>query len=66
MELELAFQLLIALINQAGVISQEIQAAKANGQTELTPDQWMKIKAADDAAGVAFDKAIADATPHGV
>jgi hypothetical protein len=61
MPVEIAINLLLALLDHASAISQLIQAAKANGQTNLTPEQWKVITDADDAAKAALTKAIADA-----
>jgi len=39
-----------------------IQQAQANGQTELTPEQWAQITGNDDSAEAALTAAIMKAT----
>lgn len=63
MPLDIAIQLLLALIDRAGTISTLIQQAKASGSDTLTADQWAGIITADDAARAALTKALLDITP---
>lgn len=58
MTITLALELLTALLNQAGTISQLIAEAHAAGATTLTADQWNKIMASDEAARAALIKAL--------
>ena len=61
MPVEIAINLLLALLDHASAISQLIQSAKAEGRTTLTVDEWKIITDKDDAAKAALTKAIADA-----
>ncbi len=58
MTIDIAVNLLLALLDHASAISQLIQTAKANGQTTLTDEQWNAITDADDKARDALTKAI--------
>lgn len=49
---------LSTLAGQAGVISDMIQKAQAEGRTTLTPEEWATITVADDAARAELVKAI--------
>ena len=60
-----AVDLLVALLNNAQQISQLVQEAQANGQTELTPEQWATITGADDSAEAALLAAISAAKAAG-
>ena len=60
-----AVDLLVALITNAQQISQLIQSAQANGQTNLTPEQWATVTGADDSAEAALVAAIAAAKAAG-
>lgn len=60
-----AVDLLVELLKNAGQISQLIQTAQANGQTNLTPEQWATIVGADDSAEAALAVAIAAAKAQG-
>lgn len=61
--IDAAISLMLALIDHASEVSQLIQTAKANGQTDLTADQWATLVAANDAARARLVDAIAKATP---
>lgn len=61
MPIDAAITLMLALIDHAGEISALIQEAKANGQTELTADQWATLIAKNDAARTRLIEAIAAA-----
>ena len=65
MGVSVAVDLLVALLNNAQQISELIQTAQANGQTELTPDQWSTIIGADNSAESALLAAIAAAKAAG-
>lgn len=56
-----AVDLLVELLKNAGTISQLIQTAQANGQANLTPEQWAQIVGADASAEAALTAAIATA-----
>lgn len=60
-----AVDLLVALLSNASQISQLIQTAQANGQTNLTVDQWASITGSDDSAEAAVLAAIAAAKAAG-
>jgi len=60
-----AVDLLVELLKNAGQISQLIQTAQTNGQTNLTPEQWATIVGADDSASAALTAAIAAAKAQG-
>jgi len=57
-EIDAAIQLVLTLIERANMISQLIKTAKAEGQTTLTPVQWLSITDADDAARAALVDAL--------
>lgn len=60
-----AFDLMVELLKNATQISQLIQTATANGQTELTAEQWAAIVGTDDSATAALATAIAVAKSQG-
>ena len=60
-----AVDLLVALLQNAGAISQIIQEAQNAGQTTLTPAQWATITGNDDSAEAALSAAIAAAKAAG-
>lgn len=60
-----AVDLLVELLKNAGQISQLIQTAQANGQTELTAEQWGTIVGADNSAEAALTAAITAAKAAG-
>lgn len=63
MTVEIAIDLVLSLIDRAGVISQIISNAREQGQTTLTVDQWKIITDADDAAHAKLVQVLAAATP---
>lgn len=60
MGIDAAISVVLALINNAAQISALIQKAQAAG-TDISPEDWATITAADDAARAALVAAIAKA-----
>ena len=65
MGVDVAVSLLIALLNQAGVISAVLSKAAAEGRTKLTPEEWTNISNMDDTARADLVAAIAKAKAEG-
>lgn len=61
MTVEAAISLLLALLNNAGAISQLIQQAQAAGSSTLSSDAWATILANDNTARAQLASAIAAA-----
>ena len=61
MNVSVAVDLLLAMLQNAGQISALIQKAKANGSDTISPEDWLTITDADDAARERLEHAIATA-----
>ena len=61
MNVSVAVDLLLAMLQNAGQISALIQKAKASGADTISPEDWLTITDADDAARERLEHAIATA-----
>jgi len=58
MKADLAIQILLALINQAGVLGAAINKARAEGRDDLTDEELQSFRDADDASRLRLQAAI--------
>ena len=65
MGIDLALELLLALLAKTSEISALIAQARAEGRDTLTPEEWSTITAADDAARARLADAITKAETEG-